>query len=279
MSEPVTVDGTFGAPPRRPGLRAKAVGRALALLQSSASVAVLLVLWELLVRVLSVPKFLLPSPTEILARTIELMPLLGKHAWVTLFEILVGFVVAVIGGAVLGTVVGFLRLAERALNPVILFFQVVPKSALAPLLIIWLGTGIMPKVVLVFLIAFFPVLIQMLAGIRSVDERVTFLVRSTRAPWHVSFFKIVIPHSLPYVFAGMRVAITLSVVGAIVAEFVASQEGLGHLMLVAFGTLDTSAVISVLMVLSLMAMGLYAAIGFAESLVIPWHVSQRGKAE
>jgi NitT/TauT family transport system permease protein len=132
---------------------------------------------------------------------------------------------------------------------------------------------------LVFLIAFFPILIQTLAGMRSVDERVIFLSQASRANRWDHFFKITLPHSLPYLFAGMRVAITLAVVGAIVAEFVASREGLGYFMLIAFGRLDTTLVMSALLVLSVLATALYAAVGLAESLVVPWHVSQRRRVE
>lgn len=249
------------------------------MLQSVASIAGVLVLWEVLARALDVPRFILPVPSEIIERTVELFPTLWEHSLVTLWEIAVGFVAAVIGGTLLGVLVGSAPIAERALNPIILFFQVVPKSALAPLLIIWMGTGITSKVALVFLIAFFPIFVQMLAGMRSVDERVLFLVHSSRANRRDQFFKITLPHSLPYLFAGMRVAITLSVVGAIVAEFVASREGLGYFMLIAFGRLDTTLVMAALLVLSVLAMLLYALIGLAETLVIPWHVSQRRTTE
>jgi NitT/TauT family transport system permease protein len=268
-----------GGVPEQPGLRNRATTWLGASLQSLASVLAVLGLWELLARALEVPRFILPLPSEIFSRTIEVLPVLWDHALVTLWEIGVGFTAAVIGGILLGILVGSSPIAERALNPIILFFQVVPKSALAPLLIIWMGTGIGSKVALVFLIAFFPILVQMLAGMRSVDERVVFLARSSRANRRDQFFKITLPHSLPYLFAGMRVAITLSVVGAIVAEFVASREGLGYFMLIAFGRLDTTLVMAALLVLSAMAMVLYAFVGFAEGLVIPWHVSRRRRTE
>lgn len=261
------------------GMGRRALGRASGSLQSAASIGVVLFAWEVLARILEVPRFLLPVPTEILARTIELGDVLIEHAVVTLVEIIVGFIAAVIGGMLLGILVGSVRMAERALNPIILFFQVVPKSALAPLLIIWMGTGMTSKVALVFLIAFFPILIQTLAGMRSVDQQVRFLARSSRANRVDTFLKIVLPHSLPYLFGGMRVAITLAVVGAVVAEFVASREGLGYFMLVAFGRLDTTLVMSALFVLSALAMALYSAVGIAESFVIPWHVSQRRRIE
>jgi NitT/TauT family transport system permease protein len=262
---------------RRRRRRTADAGRAV--FEASISIVVMLIIWQLLVTIFDVPPFILPPPIDIVARTVDLLPLLVEHAWATLFEILVGFVAAVLGGVMIGIALAASPRVDRALTPAILFLQVIPKVAIAPILIVWLGTGVSSKVVLVFLIAFFPMVIQMVAGIKSVDERVRFLVRSTQAPWLTEFRKITLPHSLPYLFSGMRVAITLAVVGAIVAELVASTEGIGYLMLVAFGRLDTTLMMSGLLILSFMALGLYGLVALAESVVIPWHVSQRRRPE
>lgn len=245
------------------------------LLQPLLTMVVLILIWEGSVRVLDIAPFLLPPPSSVYEVFVANAGLLWTHNLVTLLEIVLGFGAALVGGVAIGVVLGTFRPIERAMMPVILFFQVVPKSALAPLLIVWAGVGMYSKIALVFLMCFFPIVVQVVAGVRSVNEELVFLGRSTAAKKRDVFIHVTLPHSLPYFFAGVKVSLTLAVVGAVVAEFIASSEGIGYVLLVAFGRLDTPLVLAGLVSITILAMLLYAAAAAIERLVIPWHVSQR----
>ncbi len=270
--------GTGAEPPRAPASplgRAWASGRLPSALQVVGTLVGVVLLWELVVKVFHVADYLLPPPSAVFADMREYRSLLVQHSLVTLYEVVIGFGAALAGGVVLGVLIGSVRLFERMATPIILFFQVVPKSAIAPLLIVWVGVGTASKIALVFLMSFFPILVQMVAGMRSVSREIQLMVRSTGASRWSVLRRIQIPHSLPYLFAGMRVSITLAVVGAIVAEFIASSSGIGYLLLIAFGRLDTSLVLAGLMSITIEAMLLYWLVLILERLLIPWHVSQR----
>lgn len=245
------------------------------LLQPVLTMIVLILIWEAAVLVFDIAPFLLPPPSSVYEVFVANAGLLWTHNLVTLLEIVLGFGAALVGGVAIGVVLGTFRPIERAMMPVILFFQVVPKSALAPLLIVWAGVGMYSKIALVFLMCFFPIVVQVVAGVRSVNEELVFLGKSTAARKRDVFIHVTLPHSLPYFFAGVKVSLTLAVVGAVVAEFIASSEGIGYVLLVAFGRLDTPLVLAGLVSITILAMLLYAAAAAIERLVIPWHVSQR----
>lgn len=258
-----------------PPLMSRSIKALRNLLQPLLTMVVLILIWEGSVRVLDIAPFLLPPPSSVYEVFVANAGLLWTHNLVTLLEIVLGFGAALVGGVAIGVVLGTFRPIERAMMPVILFFQVVPKSALAPLLIVWAGVGMYSKIALVFLMCFFPIVVQVVAGVRSVNEELVFLGRSTAAKKRDVFIHVTLPHSLPYFFAGVKVSLTLAVVGAVVAEFIASSEGIGYVLLVAFGRLDTPLVLAGLVSITILAMLLYAAAAAIERLVIPWHVSQR----
>jgi NitT/TauT family transport system permease protein len=156
------------------------------------------------------------------------------------------------------------------------FLQIVPKIAIAPLFIIWFGFGFMPKLLLVFLLSFFPIVVSSIAGFKSVDPDVMDLARSTGAGAWRLFAKIRLPQALPDIFTGLKVGAALAATAAVVAEFVASNKGLGYLLLEYNGNLETPMVFAVIIVLSLIGLAIYYAVEFLERITIPWHVSQRG---
>jgi NitT/TauT family transport system permease protein len=194
---------------------------------------------------------------------------------VTTSEIVFGYLLAVAISVPLAFLVAHSPFFEKSVYPLIVFLQIVPKIAIAPLFIIWFGFGFMPKLLLVFLLSFFPIVVSSTAGFKSVDPDVMDLARSTGAGAWRLFAKIRLPQALPDIFTGLKVGAALAATAAVVAEFVASNKGLGYLLLEYNGNLETPMVFAVIIVLSLIGLAIYYAVEFLERITIPWHVSQR----
>ena len=234
-----------------------------------------LVLWEAGVRAGGVPAYLLPPPSAIAARMVKDYRLLALNTWVTGGEVLAGFALAIVVSIPLAAVLAQFRVVENALYPILVASQTVPKVAIAPILVVWFGFGLLPKMLIAFLICFFPIVVDTLIGMRSVPKEVLWLARSMGASRWKTFAKIQFPAALPHIFAGLKVASTLAVVGAVVGEFVAADRGLGYQLIVANGLLDVQLSFAVLITLSLIGVLLYSLVDFAERAALPWHVSQR----
>ncbi len=226
---------------------------------------------EVILRVLDVPTFLVPTPTRVADSFFMNWQLLWTNSLVTLKEVLLGFIVAAAGGFFLAVMIAYVPLLRRLLYPVIVASQTIPKIAIAPLLIVWFGFGLAPKIIVVFLIAFFPVVIASTVGLKSVDENMLHLVRSMGASAFQAFYKVRLVHAVPSIFSGLKIAITLSVVGAIVGEFVGADAGLGYLLLIANGQLDTPLMFAAVVVLSLMGVVLFAVVSSIEQ-ITPGHL-------
>jgi len=240
------------------------------------TVAVLLV-WELGVKFGNVPPYLLPPPS-VIARTLFVdWYVIYLNTGPTLIAILGGFALSVIIGVPLAILIVFSRVAERLIYPPMVASQAIPKIAIAPLFIVWMGYGIMPKLWIAFLIAFFPIVIDTVIGLRSVPPEMLQLGRSMGGGTLRVFLKLRLPNALPNLFGGMKVAIALAVVGAITGEFIGSQAGLGYLLTSASGQMDTALVFAVLVTISVIAMVLFAIIEALERLAIPWHASMRSR--
>jgi len=242
--------------------------------QTGAAFLGILVAWQLLG--LRVPRYILPTPLAALGELWMRAPLLAQHAAVTLQEIALGFGLAVLVSVPCGLAVAFSRAVERVVMPVLVFTQLIPKIALAPLFIIWFGFGLFPKVFMTFLLSFFPIVIDAVVGFRSLDQEIVYLTRSIGLSAWQAFRKVRLPHALPNIFAGLKVAITLATVGAIIGEFVGSDRGLGYLLLVAGGDLRTELLFATLIVLTAIGLVLYYLVMLLERLAIPWHISRRG---
>ena len=234
-------------------------------------------IWKGLTVVFHIPAFLLPPPGDVFSEYIALLMngLLLKHTYVTLSETITGFLVGAAIGMFLGYLLAKSRKLERILSPYVVAAQTAPKIALAPLIVIWLGFGISSKVVLVALIVFFPIFVNMITGIRSVDKNLLELMKSTGASKFDIFKKIEMPSVLPMLFAGFKTGITLAVIGAVVGEFVGANAGLGYLTIYASGLMDTAQVFVAIFQLTLLGIVLYAIVCFIEKKLMPWHESEK----
>ena len=251
--------------------------RALNILLPFIAVIAFLVLWSAGVRVFEIPDYLLPTPEDVIRRVARDWYVLARNASYTMQSVLSGFAAAVLVGVPLAFAVVLSRSVERVTMPFLVMSQTIPKVAIAPILVVWLGFGILPKIAIVFLIAFFPIVVSTVVGLKSVESDMVDLVRSMGARTLKIMLRVRGPTALPQMFAGFKIAICLSVVGAVVGEFVGSDKGLGYLLLTATGTLDGTLVWSALFILIAIGIVLFAIVSKLERLAIPWHVSIRAE--
>jgi NitT/TauT family transport system permease protein len=233
----------------------------------------LVIAWEIACRMFQVPSFLVPSPSEIGLRLIEKRELYLGHTLVTLYETLGGFALAVAIGVLAAALIVVIPAVRDVVMPLLLIAQLVPKVAIAPILLIWFGYGLLPKILIAFLVAFFPIVVNVATGLAAVERELLDLGRSLEATRWQIFRKFRMPTALPELFSGMKIAITLAVIGAVIGEFVGGNSGLGYLILVANQDLDTPLAFAALLILSVAGILLYAAIELAERLLIPWSAS------
>jgi NitT/TauT family transport system permease protein len=238
-----------------------------------------LLLWEIGVRLLHPSPLILPPPSAIFVSFMETPGLFMRHLGFTLGMTCIGFMLAVVLGVALAVGIVYSRFLERTVYTLLVAFNSIPKVALAPLFVIWMGTGPEPKIAIALMLAIFPIVIDMVLGLRSVDPEMLSLARVSKASSWVILTKIRFPCALPSLFAGMKVAISFALVGAIVGEFVAGSRGIGFQILVAQGQFDTVRVFVSLLLLGLVGTVLFFLVDYAERLLVPWHVSQRGRHE
>ncbi|MBP6683960.1 MAG: ABC transporter permease [Leucobacter sp.] len=239
-------------------------------------VAAVLVIWWVVTELKWVAPYIIPSPKDTWLAFAGNIDYIALHTWVTTYETIVGFAIAVVVGVLVAVLMVYSQGLEKTLYPVILFAQVIPKIAVAPLFVVWLGFGASPKILVAVLMAFFPVVISGLAGLRSVDPEILQLTSTMGAGKVRTFVKVRLPAALPELLSGLKVAATLAVTGAVVGEFVGANEGLGYVILQANGNLDTAMLFAALIIMSLMGIVLFLLIQLAERLLIPWHASKRG---
>jgi NitT/TauT family transport system permease protein len=238
-------------------------------------VLALLTLWEVGTRLLKVAPYILPPPSTIAIVMYEKAPMLLHHGWVSTVEIVLGFLLSLAVGIPLALATFLWPAFARSVYPLLVSSQAVPKMAVAPLFIVWFGFGLMPKVLIAFLIAFFPIVISTVVGLSGIEPEKIQLARSMGLNAWSTFFKIRLPNALPSIFGGLKIAITLAVVGAVVGEFVGGEAGLGYLLMSANGSMDTPLLFAGLVGLTLIGIVLYLAIEVAERLAVPWHNSVR----
>jgi NitT/TauT family transport system permease protein len=226
--------------------------------------------WEAATYVFKIPRFIVPAPSAILGEGWEWRYRFIGHTWVTLYETLGGFALSVVVGVPLAVMIVYSPAVRSALYPLIILTQAVPKIAIAPVLLLVLGAGEIPKVFVAFLVAFFPVVVDTATGLAATPPELLDLSRSYRASAFKTFLKVRLPMALPFFFAGAKVAITLSVIGAVVGEFVGSDRGLGYVILSATSYWKTELAFSSMILLSVMAILLFAAVSLVERLTCPW---------
>jgi NitT/TauT family transport system permease protein len=236
-----------------------------------AIVAAIFMIWEVACRVFNVAEYVLPTPLVILDKMVGSWQLLLANALVTLQEIVLGFGLSVVIGIPLAIAVVYSRIFERVAFPFMVSLQTIPKVALAPILVMWLGYGILPKVMVAFLISFFPIVINAVIGMRSAEKEMIYLVQSMGAGQLTTFLKIRLPKALPSIFGGLKVGMGQAVVGATVGEFIAAEQGLGYLQLISQVRLDTPLLFAAVVMLSLLGVLLFNVVGWIERIVLPWN--------
>lgn len=230
----------------------------------------LLAVWETVVRVREVPAWLLPPPSAVAATLVAERGLLFQHSLATLSAVLVGFGLAIVAGVLLAVAVDQSPVLDRAVYPLIVASQTVPVPALAPLLLIWFGYGLLPKVLVTALIAFFPIVVNTVEGLRSPDPELIAMMRTFGAGRWTRFHMIKLPAALPYLFTGARIGAAVAVIGAVFGELVGSQAGLGYLLTRAMAQFQTERVVAAIFLLSIMGLGLFGLVALLERLLLPW---------
>jgi len=233
--------------------------------------AATLLLWEGVVRLFDVPDWLVPAPSQILAVINDKNAVMLSHTLVTLQETLLGFALALVLGVACAIGIVHFPLLRDTLYPSLIMFNSFPKVAIAPLFVVWIGVGIESKIANAFLTAVFPIVLNTIMGLTHMDPELLELVRSMSKSRWVLFRKIRFPYSLPYVFAGCKIAISLAVIGAIVGEFISGRSGLGYLVLSANNYFNTPMAFAALLYLVVMSLALYGMVILAEKLMLPWY--------
>jgi len=234
-----------------------------------------IVLWELVVWIWTPPDYLLPPFITVAIRIFNDWNSLATNAWITGYEIVLSFLAASAAGILGAAALHFYPRSGKILMPVLIFVQITPQIAVAPILFLWLGLGLLPKVVIAVLISFLPMLINSYIGFRSLDADVVDLARSMHVGRWRLFTHFELPSALPHMFVGAKIAMTYAVVGAVVAEFMASNAGLGYVVMVANGLLDGALGLASLIVLSIEGLVLYVLLSVIERLLTPWQMAQR----
>jgi NitT/TauT family transport system permease protein len=237
-----------------------------------ALLVVLLASWEIAIHVFAVPQMILPAPAEIGAALVDGFSsgLFVRHLLVTGREVVTGYVLGVTLGIALGAPIALSRAFEILVYPYILGLQTMPKIALAPLMMIWVGFGIESKIIITMIVALFPVLVNVVVGLRAVDADRIALIRSLKGGPLAEFWWVRLPSAAPFIFAGMKTAVVLALLGAIAAEFVGAEAGLGYLMTQLMFKLDTPGVFAILLVLAVIGVSLYLLADWAQRRIVFW---------
>lgn len=234
-------------------------------------VGLFLLAWQVTTEIWDIEDWLLPSPTEILIAGLNAYGLLGQHIWQTAQETLWGFALALVAGLVLGLLIDFSPWLGQALYPLLVISQTIPIIAIAPLLVIWFGYGIWPKIIVVGLICFFPIVVNTANGLRSADPELISLLRTMGASRTDTFLKVRLPGAMPMIFAGVKIAITYSVVGAILGEWVGASKGLGVFMLRATNSFRTDWVFVSVAITAILSVALFGLVVALERLSLRWY--------
>ncbi len=234
------------------------------------SFTLLLLGWQYGVPLLKIPEYILPIPSAFFERLWLDRLLIFEHTLVTMQEIVLGFLMAAVISVPLGYIIVSIRILEKAVYPVIVFFQLVPKIAIAPLFVVWFGFGLFPKVLLTFLLCFFPTLVASMTGFRALDERVLYLTRSMGATAWQTFRYVRVPSAMVYIFSGLKVSAVFAATGAIVGEFVGANSGLGYLLLCGTSFLDMPLIFACLVALSVVGIFFSYIVDAVEVLLMPW---------
>ncbi|MDZ7704422.1 MAG: ABC transporter permease [Trueperaceae bacterium] len=226
--------------------------------------------WEVAVWALQIEVFILPAPSDIYRSFVRWHEAIWFNSLQTLYTTLIGFGLAVVGGMLLGLLIGYSKLAYSALYPILIGFNSIPKVALVPVFVIWFGIGTVPAILTAFLISFFPIVVNVATGLATVEPELEDVLRSLGATKRDIFLKVGLPASMPYFFASLKVAVTLAFVGSVIAETVASNRGVGYMMIAAQGRFDVPLVFAGLVAIAAMGIVLYAMFAWLEQRLTSW---------
>ena len=233
-------------------------------------IVALLTFWEISIYQFDIPQWKLPAPSAIFIELKINYPLFLSHTKVTAFEAIAGFLIALILGITLALIISVSQLMRRAIYPIIISSQTIPTIVVAPLLLIWIGYGLTPKIVTVVLLTFFPIVVSTVDGLRSVDRDIIRVMLTTGASPYQIFFKVRLPASLPSIFSGMKISATFCVIGAVVGEWIGSSEGLGYLTRVSVPLFLTARSFAAVLILALMGVGFFLLISLIEFKMLKW---------
>jgi NitT/TauT family transport system permease protein len=237
--------------------------------------ALLVVVWDLAIRIFRIPPYQIPAPKDVLITLWQEWPMLLEQSVPTTVATLEGFLLSAAFGIPVAMAIAGSRTVESYVYPLLVFSQSIPKIAVAPLFVVWFGFGMLPKVLSAFLLGFFPVVVSAVQGFKSVEPDMLDLARVMEATRLQTFRMVSLPHALPAIFAGLKVSITLAVVGAVVGEFVGSNSGIGFVLQRSIGTFELPTMFAALVVLALIGVILFWLLDVIERFAIPWHASQR----
>lgn len=236
---------------------------------------ILIAIWEIWVQFGDIPKWQLPAPSAIAQELVASRSLLLHHTFITLQEIIAGFLVALALGLLLATAIIRSKILERAILPILISSQTIPIIAIAPLLLIWVGYGIASKIIIVALGSFYPIAVNTIDGLKAINTDMVAMMKSLGASRWQIFTKLQVPTSLPYMFSGIKVGISISVIGAVIGEWVGASGGLGYLITYSQPLFLTARVFAAIFVLSIIGIGLFASAGLVERLMLPWYYAER----
>jgi NitT/TauT family transport system permease protein len=235
----------------------------------------LVVLWDVAIRLFNIPAYQVPKPVDVVVTLWREWPMLLSQAWPTTMATIWGFLLSAAFGIPVAMMIAGSRTVESYVYPLLVFSQSIPKIAIAPLFVVWFGFGVFPKVLSAFLLGFFPVVVSAVQGFKSVEPDMLDLARAMEANRLQIFRMVSFPHALPAIFAGLKVSITLAVVGAVVGEFVGSNSGIGFVLQRSIGNFELPTMFAALVVLALIGVILFWILDVLERVMIPWHASQR----
>jgi NitT/TauT family transport system permease protein len=235
----------------------------------------IVVAWDLAIRIFRIPAYQIPAPADVVAVLWHDWPELMSQAWPTTYATVCGFLLSALFGIPAAMLIAGSKTVESYVYPLLVFSQSIPKIAIAPLFVVWFGFGLIPKVISAFLLGFFPVVVSAVQGFKSVDPDMVDLARAMQGSRFQVFCAVNLPHAMPAIFSGLKVSVTLAVVGAVVGEFVGSNSGIGYVMQRSIGTFDLPTMFAALVILAMLGVILFWIVDRIERLVIPWHASQR----
>ena len=237
----------------------------------------ILFIWQISIDKWKVPQYILPSPKEIIVTLVNILPSISNHIYTTLYEALIGFIISIFVALVLAILMDNVKLIKKCIYPIILVSQTIPIIALAPLFVIWFGFGILPKIIVVVLVCFFPIVVSLIDGLESVDEDMVNLLKTMGASKFQIVTMVKLPSSTVNFFSGLRIAATYSIMGAVIGEWLGGDKGLGVYMIRAKNSYALDKVFAVIIIIVILSMGLFGLLYLLQYLFTPWSRSSTDK--